>query len=45
MLRFTVEHKYCGCTRVIEGINVMNAFKINKMDVTVWNVVDVEKSF
>jgi hypothetical protein len=30
---------------VIEGINVMNAFKTNKMDVTVWNVVDVEELF
>ena len=43
MLVFTVEHKYCKCTRKIEGNNVWNAFKDNKMDWTVWNVIDVEK--
>lgn len=43
MLKFTVEHKYCKCTRVIEGINVFEAFKGNKMDITIWNVINVEK--
>ena len=43
MLRFTVEHKYCKCTREIEGPNVFDAFKLNKMDWTIWTVVDVKK--
>lgn len=43
MLKFTVEHKYCKCTRIIKGENVFQAFKNNKMDITIWNVIDVEE--
>ena len=43
MLKFTVEHKYCKCTREIKGQNVFEAFKNNKMDYSIWNVIDVEK--
>ena len=43
MLRFTVEHKYCKCTRTIEGENVYNAFKNNQMDLTIWTVINVEE--
>lgn len=43
MLKFTVEHKYCKCIRVIKGINIYDAYKSNKMDYTIWNIIDVEK--
>ena len=43
MLRFTVEHKYCKCQRVIEGLNVYNALKYNGLDITIWIVKNVEK--
>jgi hypothetical protein len=29
MLVFTVEHKYCKSIRVVEGVNVYDAFKSN----------------
>lgn len=43
MLKFTVEHKYCKATRVIKGINIYEAFKANKMDYSIWTIIDVEK--
>lgn len=43
MLRFTVEHKYCGCIRVIEGENVYNAYKNSNTDINTWIVKNVEK--
>lgn len=43
MLKFTVEHKYCKCTRTIIGGNVWEAFKNNKMDYSIWNIINVEQ--
>lgn len=43
MLKITVEHKYCGCTRVIEGETLAQAFKNSNTDTRVWLVTDVEK--
>ena len=43
MMIFTVEHKYCKCTRTIEGENVYRAFKENNMDMNIWVVIDVEE--
>jgi hypothetical protein len=45
MLQFTIEHKYCKCTRVIEGQNVFEAFKNNGINLSIWIVTDVEKVF
>ena len=44
MMRFTVEHKYCKCTREIEGYNVWDAYKTNGLDLNVWIVINVEKA-
>ena len=43
MLRITVEHKYCGCTRVIEGETLIQAFKNSNTNMDVWIVIDIEK--
>ena len=43
MLRFTVEHKYCKCTRIIEGENIALAYKNSGTDSNVWLVIDVEE--
>ena len=40
-LEFRIQHKYCGCERVITGENVYNAFKTNGIDLTVWTVIEV----
>lgn len=45
MMRFTVEHKYCKCTREIEGYNVWDAYKTNGLDLNVWIVINVEKAW
>ena len=45
MLRITVEHKYCGCTRVNEGETLTQAFKNSNTNMEVWIVVDIEKEF
>jgi hypothetical protein len=41
-MKFTVQHNYCGMTKVIEGNNVYDAFKKNNLDIKVWTVIDVE---
>jgi hypothetical protein len=43
MMRFTVEHKYCGMQKEIEGFNVLDALKTNGLDYTIWIVKSVEK--
>ena len=40
MLRFTVEHKYCQCQKVIEGLNIYNALKGNDLDCNKFNYTD-----
>lgn len=43
MLRMTVEHRYCGFTKVIEGYSIADAFKKNGLDLNVWSVIEMEK--
>ena len=43
MLKFTIEHKYCGYTTTVEGYNVWDALKSNGKDIKFWNVLSVEK--
>ena len=43
MLIITVKHKYCGCTRVIEGETLTQAFKNSNTNMEVWVVIDIEK--
>lgn len=43
MMRFTVEHKYCGMQKEIEGFNVWDALKSNGLDPTIWIVKNVEE--
>ena len=43
MLRFEIEHKYCGFTKVIKGDNVYDAFKNNGLDFNIWIVKNIEK--
>lgn len=43
MMRFTVEHKYCGMQKEIEGFNVWDALKSNGLDYSIWIVKSVEK--
>lgn len=42
MLRFTIEHKYCGYTTTIEGRNVWEALHNNGKDINYWTVLSVE---
>ena len=42
MLRFTIEHKYCGYTTTVEGYNVWDALKSNGKDINYWTVLSVE---
>ena len=44
MMTFTIEHKYCGYTKEVQGYNVWDAFKSNGLDVNVWVVKKVEKN-
>lgn len=39
----TVEHKYCGFTKKVEGENIYDAFKKNGLDLNIWKVIEVEK--
>lgn len=43
MMKFTVEHKFCGMTKTVEGFNVWDALKSNGLDPTIWIVKNVEK--
>ena len=43
MLRFTIEHKYCGYTTTVEGYNVWDALRNNGKDFNCWTVLGVEK--
>lgn len=43
MLKVTVEHKYCKCTKVIEGDSISIAFKNSNTNPTVWIVIDIEE--
>lgn len=42
MLKFTIEHKYCGYTTTVEGCNVWDALKSNGKDINYWTVLSVE---
>lgn len=44
MITFTVEHKYCGYIKEIQGCNVWDALKENGLDVNIWIVKKVEKN-
>lgn len=44
MLRFTIKHKYCGCTTTVEGYNVWDALKSNGKDINYWTVLSVESA-
>lgn len=43
MLKVTVEHKYCKCTKVIEGDTIAIAFKHSNTDSNIWLVIDIEE--
>lgn len=42
MLRFTIEHKFCGYTTTVEGYNVWDALKSNDKNIAFWSVLSVE---
>ena len=42
MMRLTVEHKYCKMTKVIEGNSIIDAYRKNNLDITIWKVIDIE---
>ena len=44
MMKFEIEHKYCGFTKTVEGDNGYDAFKKNGLDLNVWIVKNVEKN-
>lgn len=44
MLRFTIEHKYCGYTTTVEGCNVWEALRNNGKDINYWTVLFVEQA-
>ena len=44
MYTLTVEHKYCGCTRVIQGNSIAEAFANTNTDMNVWIVKNIEKN-
>lgn len=43
MFKFTVEHKYCGFTKKIEGNSIADAMRKNGLDINVWSVIEMEK--
>lgn len=43
MLRFTIEHKYCKYTTIVEGYNVWDALRSAGKDINFWTVLSVEK--
>lgn len=42
-LIFTVEHKYCGMVKTIEGENVYEAYQNGGLDMNIWTVKSVER--
>ena len=44
MFTLTVEHKYCGYTKTIEGNSIYDAMRKNGLDIKIWNVISIEKN-
>lgn len=44
MKKFTVEHKYCKCTKVIEGVDKYDAFKKSGTELNLWNIIKTEEN-
>ena len=42
MFKFTVQHKYCGMIKQIEGVNVWDAFKREELDFNIWTCKEVK---
>ena len=40
MKRFRVEHKHCGCSRVICGFDIYDAYRRCNCDSKVWKLVE-----
>ena len=36
MKEFTLEHKYCGMTKTIEGYDIYSAARANNIDLKYW---------
>ena len=36
MFRFTMQHKFCGMIKQVEGVNVWDAFKSEGLDLNFW---------
>ena len=43
MYELVVEHKYCGFTKTIEGMSIVDAMKKNGLDINVWSVIEMNK--
>lgn len=43
MIEYTVQHKHCGMTKVIEGNSVWDAFNKYGLDSWLWVVISSEK--
>ena len=43
MMTFTIKHKYCGMTKIVEGYNVFDAFKKNGLDLEIWEITTQEQ--
>lgn len=39
-MKFLVEHRYCGFTKVIEGETIYDAYKKNNLDLDLWICVE-----
>lgn len=42
MFTITVEHKYCGYTKTLQGKSLATIFKDNGLDSQIWKVKEVE---
>ena len=42
MMKYTIQHKYCGITATIEGYTIWDAFRSFNKDPRYWNVVAAE---
>ena len=43
MMQYTIEHKYCGMTKTIEGYTVWDAFRSFGLNPNLWNVISSEE--
>ena len=43
MMKYTIKHRHCGMTKVIEGYTIWDAFRSFGIDPKMWEVISSEE--